>query len=404
MIPVKEALNIILKNLPEKKVITKPLLESAGYVLAEDIRSDIDLPPFDKSAMDGFAVKHTDIKKIPATLELIDTVAAGSKSNKAVSNGKTIKIMTGAPVPKGADTVVMKELTQEQGHRVSFLAQTEQNANICYKGEDLKKGDKVLAKGSLIGPAQISVLATVGKASLKVFHKPSIAILTTGDELVEVNKKPRGAQIRNSNSYLLMAQIKQFGLKPENLGIARDTIQNLTAKIKQGLKRDILIITGGVSAGDYDIVEPVLKKLGVKLLFDTVAIKPGKPFVFGIRNNNSKSAIRNPQSIIFALPGNPVSSFVITEIFIHEAIARITDNHSLKPRYTYAKLAKGKINKHERQQYIPAIYDEQKDTVLPVTWHGSADVIGLSKANSLIIVPRNSNPVSHGDSVQICLI
>jgi molybdopterin molybdotransferase len=397
MIPVKEALNIILKNLPEKKVITKPLLESIGYVLAEDIYSDIDLPPFDKSAMDGFAVKYADIKKTPTELELIDTVAAGRESNKKVSKGKTIKIMTGAPVPKGADTVVMKEVTKENGKHISFLEPTEQDANICYKGEDLRKGDKVLSKGSLVNAVRISALATVGKAKLKVFYKPSVAILTTGDELVEVDKKPHGAQIRNSNSYLLMAQIKQFGLQPEKLKIAKDTIKDLTAKIREGLKRDILIITGGVSAGDYDIVEPVLKKLGVKMLFDTVAIKPGKPFVFGIKQGAEKK-------LIFALPGNPVSSFVITEIFIREAIARITANHSLEPNYTKATLGKGKIKKASRQLYIPAIYDKRKDEVAPVTWHGSADIVGLSKANSLIIIPPDSKPVSHGDSVQLCLI
>lgn len=397
MITTDEAHKIINKNLPLRKVETRSLLDSYNYVLAETIFSDIDLPSFNKSAMDGYAIRAVDLQKAPVELEMIETVAAGEQAKKNVKPGKTIKIMTGAPVPDGADTVIKKEVTKEEGGLIKFLEPAKKGSNICYQGEDLKKGEMVLQAGSLIRAPQIGVLAAVGAKSVKVFLKPSVAVLTTGDELVEIDKKPRAAQIRNSNSYFLITQMHQLGLSADHIGIAKDKKAELSRKIKKGLTKDILIITGGVSAGDYDIVEPVLSELGVNILFDRVAIKPGKPFVFGVKESDKHKCL------VFALPGNPVSAFVITELFIRPAIAKMTDNTSLEYKKLKAQLDQSKLKVSDREQYIPAYYDSETNLVKPVLWHGSADMVALTKANALIVIQANLK-LTPEDPVRIILL
>ena len=394
MISAKEALSIIISSLPPKKVIRKHLTDSLGYSLAEDIYADTDQPPFDKSAMDGFAVRFADLNKMPAELELVTTVAAGEIAGMAVAKGKTIKIMTGAPVPAGADTVVMKEMTKENDNKVVFMEKPGYKANICFRGEDVKKGRKVIAKGTLINPAIVGLLATFGKTHPRVFANPSLAVLATGSELVAINQKPKRSQIRNSNSYVLSAQLQQLGFQPDNLGIARDSQKELESKLKAGLKKDALIITGGVSTGDYDIVEPVLRKLGVKILFNAVAIKPGKPFVFGINK------IGSGKCLIFALPGNPVSVFVTMHVFVKPALLKLAGVGITDGGYLKAKLSGGKLRQIGRQQYIPALLNEERNTVAPVEWHGSADLVGLAHANSLIAIPPDEI-VRQGDYARI---
>lgn len=393
MIPVPDALNLIRAHLPPRRIETRTLSTALGYTTAEDVFSDVDIPPFDKSAMDGFAVCSSDLKSIPVELELIETVPAGKLPTKILKPGKTIKIMTGAPIPTGADAVVMKEKTEESGCSVRFLETIRKGSNICYQGEDLKKGALVIPAGTSLRAQEIGVLAMVGRDKVKVYQKPSVAILSTGDELIPINRRPRGAQIRNSNSYTLTAQLAQMGCAVTNLGIAPDEEQVLTRLIKKGLKNDMFVLSGGVSVGEYDIVEAVLTKLGVKILFNQVAIKPGKPVVFGLKDN----------TLVFGLPGNPVSAFVITEVFIRPAIAELVGNESIKRPIITARLMTP-LTSSERTQYIPANYSVQTQEVTPVGWHGSADLVSLTRANALIILPPGLPPKKSNDAVEVMLL
>ncbi|MCK5579065.1 MAG: molybdopterin molybdotransferase MoeA [Planctomycetes bacterium] len=393
MIPVHEAQKIISQQLPTKKVISVPLRESLHYVLAENVFSDIDLPPFDKSAMDGYALRADDIKGAPVELEVIEVVPAGQAPSLAVKPGKAIKIMTGAPTPEGADTVVMIEKTEasEKNNTVRIMESLPAGKNIAYRGEELKKDEQVLPAGTVLRPQEIGVLASVGQPQVKVYRRPTVAIVSTGDELVDINVKPQLAQIRNSNSYATAAQIDRMGLRVELLGIARDNIEDLTEKISRGLESDIFILTGGVSVGEFDLVEEVLKKLGVKLLFEKVAIKPGKPFVFGKKENH----------LVFALPGNPVSAFVITEIFIRPVVSALTGNQFLVRTPVSARISDPFPKITVRQQYVPAILDRSSNSVAVVKWHGSADLVSVTKANALLVVPPNVPPIKKGDSVDV---
>ncbi len=398
MIPVDHALEIILHHLPPVQFERVPLAQAIGSVIAEDVYSDIDLPPFNKSAMDGYAVRVDDLKNLPIELELIETVPAGKSPQKILKSGKATKIMTGAPVPQGADTVVIQENTKEQlqNHTVRFLQLVKRGENICRRGEDLRKNEKVISVGSLLRPQEISILASVGKSKPQIYRSPKVAILTTGNELVQVDIKPQKAQIRNSNSYGLTAQLAQMNIKPELLGIATDNLVELTKKVSQGLTSDILIITGGVSVGKYDIVKDVLRQLKVRILFHRVAIKPGKPFLFG-----QKKGCR-----VFGLPGNPVSSFVITEVFIRPFIARLLNNDALIRPIVKARITAPFLEISNRQQYVLAQVEFQKGKwkVTPVFSHGSADLVSLRQANSLIIVPAHSRPLKRNDKVTVMLL
>ena len=390
MITVEQALDIIRQNIPPAQFEKVALIDSLGRVLAEEVFSDVDMPPFDKSAMDGYAVRSEDIKLPPVELEVLEIVPAGSMPTKEVKPGKAIKIMTGAPVPRGADAVIMVEQTKYEPatRTVRCLSTIKKNANICFKSEDINAGAKVISRDTKITPQVIGLLAAVGKDKVQVYKYPSVTIATTGDELVEVNQKPQGAKIRNSNTYSLLAQLINMGMKVTSLGIVRDDIDVMTEKVSVGLKSDMLILTGGVSMGDYDIVEDVLKKLGVKILFDQVAVKPGKPTVFGIGPRGQ---------LVFGLPGNPVSAFVITEIFIKEALAMLCNDSTLKNRIIEADLAAPIERTSNRKQYLGARV-LQDGLVEPIDGHGSADIVSLSRADALIIVPpaRTTGVVQSG--------
>ncbi|MFH0889511.1 MAG: gephyrin-like molybdotransferase Glp [Planctomycetota bacterium] len=394
MISFEKALEILHQNIPAPQLETISLCDSLNKVIAEDVFSDIDMPPFDKSAMDGYAVRSDDIKLPPVELEVLEVVPAGRVPTKIVKPGKAIKIMTGAPLPQGADAVIMVEHTRynAQIQTVCCFNTIKKSANICFKAEDIKKGEKVISQDTKITPQHIGLLASVGKDKLHVYKYPSITIITTGDELIDITQTPESAQIRNSNTYSLQSQLNKIGFKTISLGIVKDNIDILAEKISGGLKSDILILTGGVSMGDYDIVEEVLKKIDTKILFNQVAIKPGKPFVFG-KNNNC---------LVFGLPGNPVSVFVITEVFIKELLSIVCKDSTLKNRLMNANLTKPIEKSSDRQQYILAKLDSDK--VEPIWGHGSADIISLTKANAFIIMPPNSAPFPIDSSVTVMVL
>ena len=329
MISVRQAREIILKNIFPLKQSELIKIESAlGRVCALEIRSKENIPPFDNSAMDGFAVRAEDLKgstrKSPKILEVMGNLAAGYTTGKTIRPGEAIRIMTGAPLPKGADSVVMVEDTEKVKSQkskvknkeefVKIFKDVEKGENVRYAGEDVEKGETVISKGSILKSGHIGMLASLGFSQVKVFSRPQVAILATGDELVQIKQKLAPGKIRNSNSYSLYSQVLKAGAFPILLGIARDNRKDLEAKITQGLSADMLIVSGGVSVGDYDFVKDVLKDLGTDMKFWRVAMKPGKPLAFGMMR-------RTP---VFGLPGNPVSSMVAFEQFARPAVLKMS--------------------------------------------------------------------------------
>ena len=317
MIQVQEALDKILCQIQFKGVERVPLGQALGRVLTEDVVSRINNPPLDNSAMDGYAVIAEDIQSAtpenPVKLEMIEEIAAGYTAKGTLKPGQTMRIMTGAPIPPGADAVLMQEDTQKDGNAILCLDKADVAENIRRAGEDVKIGEGVIKKGTTLSPAHIGMLAVIGRSQIAVSQRPTVAILSTGDEILELDETPQGPQIFNSNGHMLAAQIKSAGGIPVYLGIAKDTEEDLMEKFEWALKADIVVSSGGVSVGDYDLVKSSLQKMGQDMLFWKVAMKPGKPLAFG----------RIGKTPIFGLPGNPVSSFVSFEQFVRPSLRKV---------------------------------------------------------------------------------
>ena len=395
MIDAEVALTIVLRKTRRLAPRKVPLLEAARLILAEKVKATGDNPPFDSSAMDGYAIVASDTKKVPIELEVIEEIPAGKWPKKKVTPGKAAKIMTGAPVPQGADTVIMVEDTEpaERG-RARILTKIEPGKNIRYQGENIKKGELLLEPGILLGPSEVGLLASAGKVEVKVTPPAQVAILATGDEVVEPYRKPKPWEIRNSNSYTLAAQVTECRADFHYLGIVPDDKQKLVRAIRRGLKSDCLIISGGVSVGEYDLVTDILRQMGVRIHFDIVKIKPGKPTVFGTFK-------RMP---VFGLPGNPVSSLVTFELFVRPALAKMMGkDEAARLDWGWAYLAERFELKRKRRQFIPAIGSAQKGRlwVRPVKYRGSADLVALRDADYLIEIPPEAPPLSKGKRVRI---
>ncbi|MDR4504384.1 MAG: molybdopterin molybdotransferase MoeA [Candidatus Scalindua sp.] len=398
MISVDKAIQIVLKKvktLPTKKV---PLQNAQGLCLAENIKTDIDMPPFNRAAMDGYAVIAKNTTKIPVDLVVVENIRAGYNPKKTIRNGEAAKIMTGSVVPEGADAVIKVEETMpcDSNSRVRILKTIKKGGNIAKKGEDLRAGKIVLRKGAKIRPPEIGVLATVGADKVQVFSVPSVGIISTGDELVSVAEKPKPWQIRNSNSYSLAAQARRTIGDVEILGIARDQKSKIRSLVLRGLKKDILILSGGVSMGEYDLVGEVLKDLGITIFFEKVALRPGKPTVFG----------KIGEKVIFALPGNPVSTMVTFELFVRPCIKKMMGFQDYHNRIFSAELEQDITMKKKRREYRPALlrYMEKKWMVAPVDWHGSGDLFSTTKANCLLIIGEDAERFTVGDMVEVMLI
>ena len=397
MISVDEALRIVLKK--GKRLLPKKvkLENAAGLCLAEDIKSDLNMPPFNRSAMDGYAVIANDIKP-PVDLEVIENIRAGFNPKKRVGRGQAAKIMTGSVVPKGADTVIKVEETKslDNDRKVRILKKTKKGANIARKGEDVRVGKVVLRKGTRIRAQEAGILAAVGAGNVKAYSTPSIGIISTGDELVEITRKPKPWQIRNSNSYSLAAQARQIVPDVEILGRVNDNEKDIMKLIKRGLRKDILILSGGVSMGEFDLVGGVLQDIGVKIFFEKVALKPGKPTVFGTKGDK----------LIFALPGNPVSTFVTFELFVKPCIKKMMGFTSYGHPIMYAELEKEVKGRKERCEYRPALLSQAGSgwKVSLVDWHGSGDLFSTTKANCLLIVRESVEKLNAGEMVEVMLI
>ncbi len=370
MLTVEQASEVILKDVPTLRVVDVPLAAAPGHVLAEECASDLDMPPFDKSMMDGYAVRAADA----GPLEVVEEVPAGKVPAKEVRAGTCSKIMTGAPLPAGADAVQQVEKTLRDGTRVTLLAPVKPGQNIARRATDMRAGETVLRAGHRLRSAEVAALAAMGRTRVRVFARPRCAVLATGDELVAPDAKPGPGQIRNSNTSQISAQVRELGLECDDLGIVRDEGAAIRAAIRDGLKRDVLILSGGVSAGDWDLVIPALEAEGVKIAMHQVLIKPGKPFCFAPR--------------VFGLPGNPVSSFVIFEVFVRPYLGRLMGADTARTR-VQARLETPVTSKIDRVQYLPASVRIQGEgyVVRAIPWQGSADLFAVTKANAFVVVP-----------------
>jgi molybdopterin molybdotransferase len=387
MIRYEDALQIVLNEPCPTGRETVALQESTGRVLAEDVFSDINMPPFNRSAVDGFACRMEDICQ---PLEIIETVRAGVVPSKKIDPGQCTRIMTGAPVPKGADCVIMVEETVEiTPDKVRFTGE-KTKTNISPFAQDIRQGERVLACGTMISPQHIAIMATVGYVNPKVAKRPKVAVIATGDEIVEPHLKPGISQIRNSNAFQLMAQAGKAGTIPVYFGIAPDneddTFRLITEAVAQS---DVVLITGGISMGTYDFVPIIFEKAGINILFRTVALQPGKPTIFGTIGDKR----------IFGLPGNPVSSFTIFEILVKPMLWKMMG--VVKPILNL-RLRLGtdyQCKRIDRMQWLPVqILD---DRVYPLEYHGSAHIFSLATADALAAIPLGITKLSKGDLIDV---
>lgn len=387
MITYEQALQIVLNHTFPTGSETVSLLESTGRVLVEEVFSDINMPPFNRSAVDGFACRKEDIRE---TLEIIETVKAGVFPSKKIGPVQCTRIMTGAPVPDGADCVIMVEETNEISPSKIKFTGNDTKTNISPFAQDIKEGDSVLASGTLIGPQHIAIMAAVGYIHPRVATKLKVAVISTGDEIVEPDQKPGISQIRNSNGYQLAAQIAQAGAIPDYLGIATDSEADTYRLINEALvKADVVLLTGGVSMGDFDFVPKILELAGVEILFRTVAIQPGKPTIFGLKGNKR----------IFGLPGNPVSCFTIFEILVKPMLWKVM---GVKQPVRSLRLPLGmdyQRKRTDRMQWLPVQIRDGK--VYPLEYHGSAHIFALATAHAIAAIPLGITKMNTGDLIDV---
>ena len=403
MLPIERGLEIVMsvaksKERPDRMPAEPvPLADSVHRILREDVLSDADSPPFDKAIRDGFAVRFEDVVQIPSVLTIIGESRAGAGSSVTVQRGKCCEIMTGAPLPTGANTVVMVENTERVSPTsVRILRTARENEGLLRRGAEARQGDTILRSGRRIGLADLGLLAGAGKSSVAVSRKPRVAVIATGDELVEVHENPKPDQIRNSNSYTICAQVEDAGAEPITLGIARDNLEDLREKIRRGLDYDILIVSGGVSMGKYDLVEKVFAEFGVEVLFDKIAMKPGKPTVFG----------HHGLTYVFGLPGNPISTMVAFHMFVRPLIQFLLKAEATAPKILDAKLEAPAKCDPERAALVPALvrFDHGQYWIQTAPWKGSSDLVGLSRANALIMIPSRPGTLERGDTAQFLLM
>ena len=394
MIPISAALKIIKKHVGNLSAEKVEIGECCGRVLAEEICADMDLPPFNRSQMDGFAVKANDVKNAPVKLKIIGMSSAGTGFDGKIKTGEAVRIMTGARVPDNADSVQKVELTTESDGFITILEPTKLQQHIINRAEEIKKGAKIFDKGEIITKQKIAVLASFGYAKVKVAKKPKVAILATGSEIVEINEKPQQDQIRNSNSVMLKALAEKYA-DVEILPIVKDDLENLKAKIQNALC-DVLILSGGVSVGDYDFTKPALRELGAEIFFEKVSLKPGKPTVFA----------KLDDKLIFGLPGNPVSVAVTFYLFVRTALLKMQNADSCELKQSYA-VASAKIKgAKERDCFLPVQVETDNDGKLvieSVCFSGSSNFIAFSNANALVFVPKGET-FAPGDVVEIAYL
>jgi molybdopterin molybdotransferase len=402
---VKNAQNCILESVKKLDVETVRLEQSLGRVLAEDVRANRDLPPHDVSAMDGYAVRSADLANTPASLVIIEDIKAGDMPTKTVQPGQCARIMTGAPMPEGADAVIRVEDTQAvPDDRVQINVAVKTGNDIRLQGEGMRNGEVVLTAGIEITPGVIGVLATVKCAQVQVYRHPRVAILSTGNELEDMDEPVDPNKIPNSNSYALMAQVKALGIEPALLGIARDDPEELAEYLQRGLRFDVLLVSGGTSVGVHDYVRPTIEALGVQMKFWRVAMKPGHPVAFGVLQRNSDSISKN--TFVFGLPGNPVSSMVCFEQFVAPALRRMMGHARLYRRTLAARLTHNVKHQTGRTEFVRVTLAKEEGGYAATSTgaQGSGMLLSMARADGLMVVPADSNGVAAGSLVTVQLL
>jgi molybdenum cofactor synthesis domain-containing protein len=397
MIPISDAIRIVLEQTPKLVIESVPLSDSLGRILAEDIIADTDLPPFDRAQMDGYAVRAADVSHPPARLRIVGESAAGSGWHHEMKAGEAVRIMTGAPVPVGADAVQQVELTREanDGNEVEILERVEVGRSIVRRASEIKAGATVLRAGEDINAAMIATLASFGYSQVKVGRRPRVAVMATGSELVDVDQKPGRDQIRESNNHMIAPYAALAGATVARLPLAVDDTEQLKRQIAQAAEEsDVLITSGGVSMGVYDFTKAALKELGAEVYFERVALRPGKPTVFARLGN----------TLVFGLPGNPVSVAVTFNLFARTALRAMqgaTRPELIEETAVLARDLKGAV---ERESYLPAVLrTDEKGTLLaePLKWGGSSDFVAFARATALINVPTGVKMIEAGSPVKI---
>ena len=400
------------------------VLDALGRVLAEPVHADRDYPPFPRATRDGYALQSSDLANIPAELKVAGEIKAGASiPAAALQTGEALAIMTGAPVPEGADAVVMVEHTSRTGDRVRINRSVAHRENIVPAGAEAKRGEKLLSPGTRIGYAEIALAASVGRSRVLVHARPRIAVLSTGDEVVDIDVPPGPNQIRNSNGYSLAAQIKDVGGEPVLLPIAPDESARLRELIAEGLDCDLLLLSGGVSMGKYDLVEQVLTELNAEFFFTGAQIQPGKPIVFGRvlfpcgADRGPHSARFSPGGVgdtpvrearntyFFGLPGNPISTMVTFDLFAKPMIEALAGMHPRQLVFTHAKLKSEIRTKTGLKRFLPAILsgEFERTEVELVHWQGSGDIVSVARSNCFLVIPPDRERLEAGEWVPVLL-
>ncbi len=399
MLTVEEALERILAEIAPLDQERVALAEALGRVLAQPIASAESVPPFANSAMDGYALRSTDTQDAsqsqPRRLRLVGTVQAGSVAARPVEAGEAMRILTGAPVPPGADAVIQQELTETGDGWVQIQAPVAAGNNVRHAGEDIQPGTRVLEERAVLGPSEIGVLASLGVSEVVAYRRPVVSILATGDELVEVHERLRPGQIRNSNSYLVAAAVTQAGGVPRRLGIARDQVDDLRAKLLAAQQADLIITSGGVSVGDYDLVKDILREQGM-IDFWRVNLRPGKPLAFG----------RLGGTPLLGLPGNPVSAAVTFELFARPVLRKMQGYRTLQRPLVTARMLEPFNDPSNRRHYVRARLELRPDGFVATTTgpQGSHILTSMLGANALLVIPEHHPPLRPGDLVQAMLL
>jgi molybdopterin molybdotransferase len=400
MISVEEALNRILDAISPLGLEKVSILDALGRVLGEEVFAGRSIPPKDNSAMDGYALRTEDTRgaspESPVRLEVIEEIPAGAVPARAIGPGGAARIMTGAPIPEGADAVVRMEDTRNEGDRVLVFVVAVKGRNIRRAGGDVQQGDRVITRGAIIRPAEVGMLASLGRSFVLVHQRPLVATVTTGDELAEIDENPPDGKIVNSNSYALAALVRECGAIPLQIGIARDSREDLIAKFRAALRADLIVSTGGVSVGDYDLVKEIMKEAGSRMQFWQVAMKPGRPLAFGELGDIPA----------VGLPGNPVSAMICFEQFVRPAILKMLGHANLFRRTVRVRIEKGIEKQKGVRHFIRALIRRDGDGYAVVTTGdgGSGILRSMVRVNGLIILPEAATVVGPGEFVTVQLI
>lgn len=397
MISVERALEIVLANVEPLGAEEVALDDACGRYLAEDVAADLDIPPFDRSMMDGYALRAADSAGAPVVLRVTGQVRAGRMPEAGVGPGEAVEIMTGAPLPPGADAVQPVEKTRSlDGQRVEVGEAVAPGQHVAPRGSEIRAGATVLRAGRRIDAASIAALATAGRSRPRVGRRPLAALLVTGDEIVDAAEYPEGARIRNANGPAVLAQLRAAGALAQSLGVAKDEAESIARGVESGLAADVLVLSGGVSAGAFDLVESVLADFGVQVLFERVAIKPGAPLVFG----------RRERRLVFGLPGNPVSAQVTFDVFVRPALARLQGGGGGLRPLVEATLEGPLHNRSRRRAYLPGRVHAAAAGLRarPLPSAGSADVFAHARANALLVLEAERVEARAGERVPALLL